>query len=67
MSAPTNDCPQCRGAGWVWLHATAPGGAVQAVEASCRPVVARRRRMSWTGELRITGRRGRCRAGTAPG
>jgi DnaJ-class molecular chaperone len=35
MSAPPNDCPRCGGAGWVWLHATAPGGAVQAVEASC--------------------------------
>jgi hypothetical protein len=35
MSAPTKDCARCGGAGWVWLHATEPGGVVCAAEASC--------------------------------
>jgi len=34
MTAPAT-CDRCRGAGWVWQHATAPGGSVRAVEASC--------------------------------
>jgi len=35
MTAPEKGCIRCRGAGWVWLHAAAPGGLARVVEASC--------------------------------
>jgi hypothetical protein len=35
MTGPATDCARCGGAGWVWLHATAPRSVVRAVEASC--------------------------------
>jgi hypothetical protein len=34
-SSATAECARCGGAGWVWLHATGPGGLVRAAEASC--------------------------------
>jgi hypothetical protein len=35
MTALGKGCTRCGDAGWVWLHAAAPGGVVRAVEASC--------------------------------
>jgi hypothetical protein len=35
VTGPATDCARCGGAGWVWLHAAAPGGVERVAEASC--------------------------------